>query len=154
MGRKSENQECVLSVSPTALRHSDRAWGGGRQGLRFWGDSVTQPWLLSSRCVREQPLREVVWGILAHPTLACSQHATLALPDPSLTQHPPYLSSQGGTPSPSLLFPATSPASRGAQWPSSPGSWPSRGTTGAGGWHCPCQETAGIVVPIINETAH
>lgn len=27
------------------------------------------------------------------------------------------------------------------------------GIVGPGGWHCPCHETAGIVVPIINETA-
>lgn len=67
--------------------------------------------------MQEKPLREVVQGILAHPSLACSQHATFALPNPSLTHpHLSLLPRVGARPHPCYLQPPAQPFLLGVPW--------------------------------------
>ena len=85
------------------------------------------------------------------------QRATLWPPTPSLTHPSLSLLPTVEFCSPSLLsaatstaFPSQHPLGHNGHCPWGAGL--PRGNVGAGGWHCPCRETAGIVVPIINET--
>lgn len=80
------------------------------------------------------------------------------LPAPNSDSVPPYHFSPAPPPQTSLLSPATSPAFS-FQCPLGHndycplGAGLLRAPVGAGGWHHPGPQTAGIVVPVINEPA-
>lgn len=166
MGKKQEYVGCLLHC----LRHSRGTWDEA-SALNF-GDPVTALCKRNS-CENYRARQKVHSGFPAdgaeNPNELFGQpnssrntgtaHLSSLTPSAQVWLNTPLsLLPRVEPPPPSLLSPATSPTLPSQHPLGHNGCCPlgtglPRGIVGAGGWHWLCRETAGIVVPIINETA-